>query len=260
LGWGKVKANGRRVSTIRASTRPSEAGMGRCSRKTTAASAALGYARRRRPSPEKTLAGNLSASPADEAAGPQRDPVMSAASGLLLLVTLQSLASAEALNDHGAQTEKHGKKAGIEPSQIHRRTSAPSSGFVPPCAHRTSRPRGNGNRHARHFRARPGRNATPEAARNLSAMLTKLRNLYKKNHEFQILLSATRYIRSGPRRSDTTHQTRQVLHRLSVKLSASSAKRYRRPGRGYAGGGVQRSYNIPGGMMGAVRRRAIYRS
>jgi len=86
---------------------------------------------------EKALARNLAAPLADETTGIQPDPVVPAAGSLLFLFVVQRPAPAEALNDHGAYAKEHGEEAGIEPSEIHRRTSAPSFGLIPPCAHRT---------------------------------------------------------------------------------------------------------------------------
>jgi hypothetical protein len=61
---------------------------------------------------------------------------MSTAGRLLFVFALQRRTPAEALNDHGAQAKEHGEEAGIEPSEIHLGTSAPSFGLVRPCFHR----------------------------------------------------------------------------------------------------------------------------
>ena len=76
---------------------------------------------------------------------------MSAAGGLRFPFAVERPVPAEALNDHGAQAKEHCEEAGIEPSEIHRRTSAPSFALVRPRVDRATQPTFVGNIHARHF-------------------------------------------------------------------------------------------------------------
>jgi hypothetical protein len=50
---------------------------------------------------------------------------MPAAGSPLLFLTFLCLAPAETLNDHGAEPKEQRQQASIEPSEIHRDTSAP---------------------------------------------------------------------------------------------------------------------------------------
>lgn len=109
---------------------------------------------------------DLTALPTDKAAGCIPKPVVSAARRLRRSLPLLRPASAEALHDRGAETEEQCQQAGIEPSEIHRDTSAPSFGLLRPCCRHAIRRKSWGNTHARPPIASPRRFTEMSQPRN----------------------------------------------------------------------------------------------